>query len=250
MDPLWARLQKQKDIEAQQEVESSSIARAAFSGDQLRLYAVTDRAWLDGRTLADCVEQAIAGGATIVQLREKHTDIEEIVKIAYALKPICENAGVPLLIDDNVAAAVEADVDGVHIGQDDLSCDEARRMLGPGKIVGVSVQTIEQARKAQDDGADYLGVGALFATPTKPDAVDVTIDGLRTICNEMDIPVVGIGGLNERTIPLLMGTGAAGAAVVSAIFAADDCAAAARILRTKIDEALNPAFDEDFGAVR
>lgn len=199
--------------------------------ESMLLYAVTDRAWLRGRTLADCVRQAIEGGATFVQLREKEAPFGEVVELGCKLAAICHEAGVPFVIDDDAEAALACGADGVHVGQDDMACAKAREMLGPDAIVGVSAQTVEQALQAQADGADYLGVGALIPTPTKPDAVDVTRDELRAICNAVDIPVVGIGGLNVQTIPQIKGCGADGAAVVSAIFAADDCLQATRDLR-------------------
>ena len=199
--------------------------------ESMLLYAVTDRAWLNGRTLVDCVKQAIDGGATFVQLREKDAPREEIVELARELLPLCRAAGVPFVIDDDVDVALEVGADGVHVGQDDMACVEARRCLGPDAIVGVSAQTVEQALKAQADGADYLGVGALIPTATKPDAVDVTLEELRAICKTVDIPVVGIGGLNVQTIGQFANSGANGAAVVSAIFAADNCEQAARELR-------------------
>ena len=180
------------------------------------VYAVTDRAWLNGRTLAECVQQAVDGGATFVQLREKDASHDEIVRLANELLP-----------DDEVEIALEVGADGVHVGQDDMACERARAMLGPDAIVGVSAQTVEQALAAQAAGADYLGVGALIPTPTKPDAVDVTFDELRAICDAVDIPVVGIGGLNARTVAQLKGSHVDGAAVVSAVFAAEDCKAAA-----------------------
>lgn len=195
------------------------------------LYAVTDRAWLQGRSLADCVRQAIAGGATFVQLREKDAQRDEIVALGRELLDICRAAGIPFVIDDEVDIALEIGADGVHVGQDDMACENARAMLGPDAIVGVSAQTVEQALAAQAAGADYLGVGALIPTPTKPDAVDVTLEELNAICAAVDIPVVGIGGLNAGTIGRLAGTSADGAAVVSAIFSADDCEAATRELR-------------------
>ena len=201
----------------------------------MRLYAVTDRAWLHGRSLADCVAQAIEGGATFVQLREKDAPHDEVVALGRELSALCREAGVPFVVDDDVAVAIEVGADGVHVGQDDESCASARAALGPDKIVGVSAQTVEQALAAQAAGADYLGVGALIPTATKPDAVDVTYEELTRICAAVDIPVVGIGGLNERTIPQLAGSGADGAAVVSAIFAADDCLAATRALRSVCD---------------
>ena len=191
------------------------------------VYAVTDRAWLNGRTLAECVQQAVDGGATFVQLREKDASHDEIVRLANELLPLCRKAGVPFVIDDEVEIALEVGADGVHVGQDDMACERARAMLGPDAIVGVSAQTVEQALAAQAAGADYLGVGALIPTPTKPDAVDVTFDELRAICDAVDIPVVGICGLNARTVAQLKGSHVDGAAVVSAVFAAEDCKAAA-----------------------
>ena len=188
----------------------------------LALYAVTDRAWLGERTLAACVEEALAGGATFVQLREKEAPRAEVVLRARALAPLCRAAGVPFVVNDDVEAARLAGADGVHVGQDDAACADARAELGPDAIVGVSVQTVEQALAAQAAGADYLGVGAIFGTATKPDAADVGVDGLAAICAAVDLPVVAIGGLNAATIPGLAGTGADGVAVVSAVFAADD----------------------------
>ena len=204
----------------------------------MRLYAVTDDAWLDGRTLAECVEQAIAGGATFVQLRDKRASTEELVATAEALVPLCRKAGVPFVVNDDVEAAIAADADGVHVGQDDMACASARAALGSGKIVGVSVQTLEEALEAEAVGADYLGVGAMFGTPTKPEAVDVGFDELRRICAAVGIPVVAIGGLNASTVPALGGCGVDGAAVVSAIFAAPDIEASTKRLRILVDEAL------------
>ena len=198
---------------------------------QLLLYAVTDSSWLAGRALQECVEQVLRGGATFVQLREKHATHQQRLELAVRLKAVCAAAGVPFVVNDDVACAQQVDADGVHVGQDDMACACARALLGPSKIVGVSVQTVEQARAAERDGADYLGVGALIPTSTKPDAADVTFDELARICASVSIPVIGIGGLNARTIPQLAGTGAVGAAVVSALFATDDCEAAAAQLR-------------------
>ena len=205
--------------------------RAAIRESML-LYAVTDRAWLRGRTLTDCVRQAIEGGATFVQLREKDAPQSEAIELGKELAALCHAAGVPFVVDDDVEVARAAGADGVHVGQEDMACAQARAALGPDAIVGVSAQTVGQALQAQADGADYLGVGALIPTPTKPDAADVTLDELQAICEAVDIPVVGIGGLNVRTIPQLAGLGADGAAVVSAIFAADDCRAATEELRS------------------
>ena len=204
----------------------------------MALYAVTDRAWLGERTLSACVEEALAGGVTFLQLREKDAPRAEIVLRARTLAPLARAAGVPFVVNDDVEAAALVGVDGVHVGLDDAACVDARAALGPDAIVGVSVQTVEQALAAQAAGADYLGVGAVFGTPTKPDAADVGTDGLRAICAAADIPVVAIGGLNEQTIPALAGTGADGAAVVSAIFAADDIEARTRRVRAIVRETL------------
>lgn len=201
----------------------------------MRLYAVTDRSWLATRSLAECVREAISGGATFVQLREKHLSTDEIVAMARMIAPVCQAAGVPFVINDDVEAALLSGADGVHVGQSDAACAEARRLLGPDAIVGVSAQTVEQALAAQAAGADYLGVGALFKTATKTDAADVSRDELVAICSAVDIPVVGIGGLDARTVGVIDATGASGAAVVSALFAADDVEAAARKLRSRID---------------
>ena len=205
--------------------------------EQLVLYAVTDRTWLGQRSLADCVQQAIEGGASFVQLREKSASDEEFLALAHECKPLCQAAGVPFVINDNIDVALAVDADGIHVGQSDTACATAREMLGPDKIVGVSAQTVHQAIDAQAAGADYLGVGALVPTATKTDAAIVSSDELRAICAAVRIPVVGIGGLNAQTIPRFAGTGAVGAAVVSAIFAASDCRSAARELHAICKEA-------------
>ncbi len=216
--------------------------RGAWTPEAIRasmlVYAVTDRAWLGKRTLAECVQQTLDGGATFIQLREKAITHEETVRLARELVPLCQAAGVPFVIDDDVEAARESGADGVHVGQSDAACVDARAALGEDAIIGVSVETVEQARKAQADGADYLGVGAMFATATKPDAAVVTKQMLADICAAVDIPVVIIGGVNERTVGDFAGTGFDGAAVVSAIFAADDIQAATRELVEKVNAAI------------
>ncbi|MDO4533840.1 MAG: thiamine phosphate synthase [Coriobacteriia bacterium] len=199
--------------------------------EQLLLYAVTDSTWLDGRSLPECVRTAIDAGATFVQLREKRASFDQKVELARAIVPLCRAAGVPFVIDDDVDVALAAGADGVHVGQDDMACAEARRLLGPDAIVGVSAHNVAEALAAQAQGADYLGSGALVATATKSDVTPLPPAELAAICAAVDIPVVGIGGLNARTIPQFKGLGCAGAAVVSGIFAADDIAAATRELR-------------------
>lgn len=209
----------------------------------LALYAVTDRAWLDGRTLGLCVEEALRGGATFVQLREKEASSAEIVMRAHVLAPLCRAAGVPFVVNDDVEAARISNADGVHVGQSDTAVSEARFTLGPDKIVGVSASTMDEALAAEAAGADYLGVGALFGTATKTDAPTVSLDELQAICAAVSIPVVAIGGLNRETIPVLAGAQVAGVAVVSAIFAAEDIEVATRELLNITKDAL--CLDEE-----
>ncbi len=204
----------------------------------LALYAVTDTAWLQGRTLQSCVEEALAGGATFVQLRDKNAGIDELLEQARELLSICHAAGVPFVVDDNVEVARLSGADGVHVGQSDMLLADARAALGPEALVGVSVSTVEQALAAQMDGADYVGVGAIFGTPTKQDASVIGVEGLSAIAAAVDIPVVAIGGLNAQTIPALAGSGADGVAVVSGIFAAEDIRAAASELLCITEETL------------
>ncbi|WP_302964634.1 thiamine phosphate synthase [uncultured Adlercreutzia sp.] len=204
----------------------------------LRLYAVTDNAWLGERTLAQCVEEALAGGATFVQLRDKHAAPDALAAEAAELLALCRDAGVPFVVNDEVECALAVGADGVHVGQDDTACERARALLGPDAIVGVSAQTVEQARAAEAAGADYLGVGGVRGTATKPEAGVLTPEEFRAIAAAVDIPVVAIGGVNAETIPLLADLDVDGAAVVSAIFAADDIEGATRELSRIIDETL------------
>lgn len=206
--------------------------------EALRLYAVTDNAWLDGRTLAACVAEALAGGATFVQLRDKQADEAALRAEATELLELCRAAGVPFVINDNVEAALAVGADGVHVGQEDMACERARALLGPEAIIGVSTQTVEQARAAQAAGADYLGVGGVRGTATKPEAGVLTPEQFRAIVAAVDIPVVAIGGIDAETVPLLADLNVDGAAVVSAIFAANDIEGATRQLSRIIDETL------------
>jgi thiamine-phosphate pyrophosphorylase len=203
-----------------------------FDKDALLLYAVTDRARLDGRTLAECVESCLRGGATMVQLREKALDAEAFLEEALVLKALCSGYGVPFLVNDDVGIALRSGADGAHIGQGDMPVTEARRLLGPDKILGVSAQTVAQARQAERDGADYLGVGAVFPTGSKQDADSVTLETLRGICGAVSIPVVAIGGINRHNIHKLQGSGIRGVAVISALFGENNVENAARTLRT------------------
>ncbi len=206
--------------------------------EDLRLYAVTDRRWLGEKTLKEAVKEALKGGATFIQLREKNMDSDEILKEAFEIKELCGMYGAPFVINDDVDMALACDADGVHVGQKDMEASEARKRLGSGKIIGVSVRTVEQAAAAEAAGADYLGVGAVFSTGSKADAERITKETLRDICSAVDIPVIAIGGVNSENVKGLAGTGVCGAAVISAIFGADDIKKAAGELAAGIDEML------------
>lgn len=196
----------------------------------LLLYAVTDRTWLDEQTLAKQVEQAIQGGATFIQLREKNLAYDEFLQEAKQLKKITDAYQVPFVINDQIEVALACDADGIHIGQDDLPVAMARKRIGNHKILGVSAQTVEQAIQAEQDGADYLGVGAVFTTSTKLDADTLSLDTLQAICTQVSIPVVAIGGIHAQNLLQLKGTGVDGVAVVSAIFAQKNLTEASREL--------------------
>lgn len=204
-----------------------------------RLYAVTDSSNLHGRSLHACVADAIVGGATFVQLRFKGASTLDRIRLIRSIAPVCRVANIPFVIDDDIEAAKATGIDGVHIGQEDISCAEARRVLGNTAIIGVSAQTVDQALAAQDAGANYLGVGAIFGTSTKPDAKLVSIETLKEICNAVSIPVVAIGGLNVETVPMLAGTGIAGVAVVSAIFGQEDIEGATEALAAEVNKIIN-----------
>ena len=207
-----------------------------LSPSDLRLYAVTDRRALPaGVTLAQAVEAALDGGVTCLQLREKEASAGEILALARTLLPLCRARRVPLLINDRVDIALAAGADGVHLGQDDLPLPEARALLGPDRILGATAHTVEEALRAQAEGADYLGVGAMFPTGTKTNTIPTSADTLKAICAAVSIPVVAIGGVTAQNLPTLAGTGIAGAAVVSAIFSQSDLTAAARTLRAAAD---------------
>ena len=202
-----------------------------LTNEMLRLYAVTDRAWLRGRTLFEQVEDALRGGATMVQLREKALDEDAFLREAIALAKLCHRYGVPLLINDNVEIARRSGADGVHVGQEDMAAAEVRGILGSDMIVGVTAKTVEQALRAQDAGADYLGSGAVFGSSTKLNAKPMTRETLSAITHAVSIPVVAIGGIHSGNILELAGTGIAGVAVVSGIFAAENIEEECRLLR-------------------
>lgn len=203
----------------------------------LLLYAVTDRRWLkDGETLYQQVEKAIDGGTTFVQLREKELSEELFLAEAKEIKKLCQERQVPFVINDSVEIALAMDADGVHVGQSDMEAGDVRAKLGPDKIIGVSAQTVEQAKLAEQHGADYLGVGAVFATGSKDDAVEVGPQTLKDICQAVSIPVIAIGGISRENVSELAGSGICGIAVISAIFAQEDVEAAARELHDRTAE--------------
>lgn len=202
----------------------------------LLLYAVTNRAWLNGRSLVEDVEKALRGGATFLQIREKELADAAFLSEAKELQAIAKCYGVPFVVNDAVEIALAIDADGVHIGQTDMEAGDVRAKLGAEKIIGVSVQTVEQALRAQARGADYLGVGAVFSTSTKANAAEVSLDTLKEICAAVEIPVVAIGGITQENLAALAGNGIAGVAVVSAIFGAADIEQATAALKQRTKE--------------
>lgn len=206
-----------------------------FYRDMLKLYLVTDRQWLNGRKLTDDLEKAILGGVTIIQLREKNLSDEEFIKVANEVKKLCQKYNIPLIINDNLTVALAVNSDGIHIGQDDIPASIVRKKIGPDKILGVSAHNLKEALQARHDGADYIGVGAIFPTETKNDATIVTLDKLQKICDRIDIPVVAIGGINIDNISKLKNINIAGVAVVSEIMKAEDIMATSNQLVRKLD---------------
>lgn len=197
-----------------------------FTDEQIKnamcLYAVSDSMWLNGRTLPEVIRESLEGGATFMQIREKNLPYDEFLALAKEVKKVTDEFRVPYVVNDEVEIAKAIDADGVHIGQSDKALVEARKILGPDKIIGVSAQTVEQAVEAQKNGADYLGVGSIFTTSTKLDADDVSLETLRAICDVVSIPVVAIGGIKEDNILDLKGTNVDGVAIVSGIFGAEN----------------------------
>ena len=213
--------------------------------EQLRLYAITDTSWLNGASLIDVVENVLKNGATFLQLREKNATHEEIVAKAKAIKPIARKYGIPFVIDDDVQAALEADADGVHIGQSDTDYMTARSILGDNKIIGMTAKTVEQAKEAERLGADYIGTGAVFGSSTKKDAVYMPRERLIEVAGSVNIPVVAIGGIDYDNCGELACTGVDGIAVVSAIFAADEPGLATKELYLKTGRVFNYHRDCD-----
>ena len=201
-----------------------------------RLYAVTDRAWVGEESLYEQVEAALKGGVTCVQFREKELDGEAFLKEATEIAALCRRYGVPFFVNDNVDIAIRCHADGIHVGQDDMDAARVRQRVGEDMMIGVSVHSVEEALEAVQNGADYLGVGAMFATATKTDAAVLPLETLRDICNAVEVPVVAIGGIGKHNIARLAGTGVDGVALVSAIFSAGDIEQACILLRKQSEE--------------
>lgn len=203
-------------------IQTEELSDMKLKREDVLLYAITDRTWLNGRRLYDQVKETLEGGATIIQIREKDLDDESFIKEALEIKSLCSQYNVPLIINDNIDVALKVDADGVHIGQDDMNAKNVRALLGPDKIIGVSAHNVEEALAAVNAGADYLGSGAAFSTDSKSNVNIIDRTELKNICKAVDIPVTAIGGINEKNILELSGLGISGVAVISAIFAADD----------------------------
>lgn len=202
------------------------------------LYAVTDRAWVGTKSLYEQVKEALENGVTCVQLREKELDESDFLKEAKQISTICKEYKVPFIVNDNVNIAIACKADGIHIGQEDMELTNVRKLVGEDMIIGVSAHTVEEAIKAQEGGADYIGIGAVFATSTKTDVDVLSFETLRSICEAVDIPTVAIGGIKKDNICKLKGSGIDGVAVVSAIFAAKDIATATKELLLEVKKAV------------
>ena len=202
-----------------------------FTAQNLLLYAVTDRAWVGRQTLLEQIESALKGGATLVQLREKDLPRLDYIREAAQATALCHRYGVPLIVNDSLEVALKSGADGVHVGIEDQPVAEIRRQAGKGFLIGATAKTVEQARAAQAAGADYLGVGAVFPSPTKKNAIRITTGQLREICASGSFPCVAIGGISRENLPTLAGGGMDGFALVSAIFSQPDIEAACRELR-------------------
>ncbi len=202
------------------------------------LYAVTDRAWVGTKSLYEQVKEALENGVTCVQLREKELNESDFLKEAKQISALCKEYKVPFIVNDNVNIAIACKADGIHIGQEDMELTNVRKLVGEDMIIGVSAHTVEEAIKAQEGGADYIGIGAVFATSTKTDVDVLSFETLRSICEAVDIPTVAIGGIKKDNICKLKGSGIDGVAVVSAIFAAKDIATATKELLLEVKKAV------------
>lgn len=210
-----------------------------FSREMLLLYAVTDRKWTGEKTLYRQVEEALKGGATLIQLREKNMPQEEFLKEAREMAALCHRYGTALIINDNVEVALKSGADGVHVGMEDLPVKEIRKQVPGDFIIGATAKTTEQAQRAEKEGADYLGVGAVFPSPTKKNAIRITTEELKKICSSVRIPAVAIGGITSENAGTLVGGGMAGMALVSAVFGASDIERETAGLKKKIQEVVS-----------
>lgn len=210
-----------------------------FQKEMLLLYAVTDRSWTGRQTLYEQIEDALKGGVTLVQLREKNLVEEAFIEEAVQIKELCHRYQVPLIINDNVDVALKSGADGVHVGIEDAPVADIRKKVGKDFIIGATAKTIEQAKNAEAAGADYLGVGAVFPSPTKKNAIRISTEQLRAICTSVTIPAVAIGGISKDNVLEIKGGGMDGIAVVSAIFAAEDIKKAAADLKEKAKEVVD-----------
>ena len=211
-----------------------------FHRDMLLLYAVTDRSWTGRQSLYDQIQAALEGGVTMVQLREKRLSTQALVEEAVEIKELCHRYHVPLIINDNVEAAVASGADGVHVGITDTPVAEIRKRAGGSFIIGATAKTVAQAIAAEQAGADYLGVGAVFPSPTKQNAIRITLEQLKQICSAVSIPAVAIGGIGRENVAALAGGGMAGIAVVSAIFAEKNIQNAAAELKEVVRKVVSP----------
>lgn len=210
-----------------------------FNKEMLLLYAVTDRKWTGEKTLYQQVEEALKGGATLIQLREKNMSQEEFLKEAREMTALCHRYGTALIINDNVEVALKSGADGVHVGIEDIPVKEIRKQAPGDFIIGATAKTTEQAQRAEKEGADYLGVGAVFPSPTKKNAIRITTEELKKICSSVRIPAVAIGGITSENAGSLAGGGMAGMAVVSAVFGVSDIEKETAGLKKKIQEAVS-----------
>lgn len=210
-----------------------------FNRENLLLYAVTDRSWTENQTLYEQLEDALIGGVTCVQLREKNLSEEDFIQEAVEIRELCRKYNVPLIINDNLNVAIKSNADGIHVGQEDVSAAEIRKLVGDNFIIGVTAKTVEQAKKAENDGADYIGVGAVFPSPTKTNAIRINNEQLNEICSSVSIPAVAIGGISLDNITELSGCKMSGVAVVSAIFAADDIKTTVQELKRTVQDLIN-----------
>ncbi len=204
------------------------------------LYAVTDRTWVGNQTLYQQVEAALKGGVTCVQLREKKPEATVFLQEAEEICALCRQYNVPFIVNDHVDIALACGADGIHVGQSDMAAGDVRRRIGKERLLGVSVHTVEEARRAVQEGADYLGLGAVFPTSTKSDVDQMSSEILQAICNAVDLPVVAIGGITPDNLLKLSGSGVDGVALVSAIFAAKDIEETCRKLRALSEKMVNP----------